>query len=143
MNTCHCGKTPPDPCNYCSWECQIEEAKSLGGKEIRPNGLPIVCIKADGTMLEDPHADHPDYLYPLTFTSVGSEVDDDTTGQRIETSALIYTDGSVALTLYEYCYTMWSVRTGKSLGGFHPRGQYCLLQESIEKLKLLKSRRPA
>jgi hypothetical protein len=49
-----------------------------------------------------------------------------------ETHALIYTDGCVALTLYETCYAIWSVRSGRRLGG--GSGNYRLSEAACKKI---------
>lgn len=140
-----CGKEPPPYNNYCNWECQIGLAKSLGGKVITPNGLPIACIKANNDMLEDAHADHPDYKFPVEVKYIGTEfyIEDEvlmfgrdlTEAERLrsrdETHALIYTDGCVAVTMYECCYAFFYLRDGKLAGGScWQLGDYELAPES-------------
>lgn len=61
--------------NYCDWTCHVEYAKKLGGEIHTPNGLPISCVKADGTMLEHEHGDHKDYKFPVVVTYVGERVE--------------------------------------------------------------------
>lgn len=134
MSACvHCGQEAPPHCNYCSWDCSVDEAKAGGGKVITPNGLPIRCIMADGTMLECEGGDHPTYLFPVTVEcpSCSEEYD-------MQMHALIYTDGCVAVTIYEYCYAMWSVRDGKAWGGNLQRKTDRLSAESLAKIAALR-----
>jgi hypothetical protein len=117
-NCIHCNLPTPEPyVNYCSWECQIDEAKELGGKLITPNNLPVVCIKANGDMLENEHADHPDYKFPIKieWTNLSEDILNDPSEineWHPEHHAVIYCDGYVALTLYECCYSMWYLSSG-------------------------------
>lgn len=85
--------------------------------------------------MEHEHADHPDYKFPVNVDYVG-EVDDndrdcfsgfldkceEVTDDKIrgmmgERHALIYTDGTMALTMYEYCYALWYLKDGSCEGG--------------------------
>lgn len=132
--TCLCGKDIPDYQNYCSWECQVNEAKNSGYTEILPNNLPIKCITGTGLLLECEHGDHPDYKFPVEVVYIGPIGEDEIADFEMihrrppsneeevrslykETHALIYTDDSVALTLYECNYAIWSTETGECLGG--------------------------
>lgn len=135
---CHWCKKPAEwGHNYCSWECHVEEAKADGGKIIAPNGLPIACIRADGTMLEHEHGDHPDYIFPVDAEYRGP-IEDVTEryGEVYYTNdkefhALIYTDDSVALTLYECTYYMWFLNHyGKSSHSKH----WFLTDSSVNKI---------
>lgn len=137
---CCCGKPTPDGSNYCNWQCTVDLAKRNGGRVITPNGLPIVCVRADNAMLEHEHADHPDYKFPVTAEYVGAPVElpEWDCSLRPQTQALIYTDGDVALTLYECCFTIWSVHNGLSLGGFSYWKAWRLTEESIAKIRALK-----
>ncbi len=132
--------------NYCDWACHVELAKKEGGKIITPNGLPIRCIRHDGTMLEHEHGDHKDYKFPVLIENtdadsikenfVQREIDETAPVEWIEDAALIYCDGSVALTLYECTYSIWSVHDGECLGGYHTRhGVWKLTNESLEKIR--------
>ena len=131
---CFCGKELQSGHNYCDFQCMIEAAKAEGGEVHTPNGLPIKSIHANANMYEHEHGDHPDYKFPVEIEYVGpigeDEIHDYTmiTGKEPpneeavrrlngQTHALIYTDGTVAVTLYECCYAMWSVKSGKYLGG--------------------------
>lgn len=82
-------------------------------------------------MWEHAHGDHPDYKFPVRIEYVGpiecGDVEEyekicgvkgDETALRdfrSEIHALIYSDGTVAVTIYEYCYSMWLVRDGRCL----------------------------
>lgn len=120
--------------NYCNWDCLVGMAKAEGGKTYLPNGLPIKSVKADNSMWEHEHGDHPDYKFPVEVEYVGvldkaayddynvicgEETTDETKVRNLmgETHALIYTDRSIAVTMYECCYAMWHVRDGKLKGG--------------------------
>lgn len=93
---------------------------------IAPNGLPITCWRADAH-LEHEHADHPTYLFPVV-----AQID----GEEWETHALIYTDGGIAVTMYEYCYAAWYVRDGELMGGsLWEKGAIRLAPESLEKIR--------
>lgn len=63
-----------------------------------------------------PHSYHPDFKFTVGAEYIGTEplVEGDLS---TETHALIYSDGYVAVTLYEHCYAMWSVADGKLIGG--------------------------
>ena len=151
-----CGKETPDGSNYCSSECHINAAKDCGGEEIRPNGLPITCIKANGDMLEHPDADHPDYKFPVdvefcgtqaqkeemfSLHSPGGEVIIDEKFMSMmchQNHALIYSDGNIAITIYEARYYMWFLKRGTFDGGPHwdtERKMWKLSEES--RLKIL------
>lgn len=109
MKPCtHCGKPTEDYVNYCDWDCHVEHAKKEGGRVHCPNGLPIRCIRFDGLMLECEGGDHPDYKFPVVVQQ---------DGEHDEVHAVIYTDGSIVLTLFECCYMLWSLRDGKFLSG--------------------------
>jgi len=85
--TCvHCGKPPPPHQNYCDWDCVVASAEACGGRKITPNGLPIRCVTADGTMLECAGGDHPTYLFPVVVDVVNLDGD---IGSDTETHALI------------------------------------------------------
>jgi hypothetical protein len=146
----NCGKTPPLFHNYCNWDCSVEHAKKNGGTVHCPNGLPVLCIRADGLMLEHEHGDHPDYKFPVNVRYLGKEfepwdVEHAVFGRKLtakerkrsrdETHALIYTDGSIALTLYETSYAMWYLRDGTIAGGsMWKKGEWRLTQASRNKI---------
>lgn len=114
-----------------TWEQTVAEALARGGKVIAPNNLPIACVRHDDTCLEHEHADHPDYLFPVSivYTEPVPPVPADWEGDaalwaldyETETHALIYYDDSIALTLYEACYFIWSLRDGRGFSGFGRR----------------------
>lgn len=141
-----CNVTPPLHHNFCGWECSIEAAKKDGAIEHLPNDLPIKCINANGLLTECEHGDHLDYIFPVVVNYVGkpkertwidgdgnkkpmtpAEVDDFAN----QTHALIYTDGSIAVTMYECCYAMWYLKSGELAGGsLWEKGEWKLSEES-------------
>lgn len=117
------------------FEKHVERARLKGAKVYAPNGLPIQCIRHDGTLLEHEHADHPTYIRPVRVDWVGPVSEecyaeykvvsgsDPTTEQDVrdylgEVHALVYTDGNIAVTIYECNYAMWSIATGYGRGRF-------------------------
>ena len=120
-----CNEEIPEYYNYCdSRECWIELAKRAGGVAHTPNNLPIACIRADNTMLEHEHGDHPDYLFPVDVEYTGpkdesryelcgpdNQVEMMDEGWRYmtdhETHSLVYANTSVAVTMYETCTAVW------------------------------------
>jgi hypothetical protein len=133
----------------------------MGGREIRPNGLPIRCIKANGDMLECEHGDHPDYKFPVDVEYVGriddglrrdyeactgdvmaaNDDDDDDAVRRMQRQvhAFIYTDGFVAVTICEHCYAAWFLPTGEPIGHLWSdspqRGLWRLSEASLVKMR--------
>lgn len=108
----------------CSWECSMEVAKRVGGEIHQPNGLPIMCIKADGSMWEHEHADHPDYKFPVDVEFMGKKpvlvLEEGVTDEFDycdQTHALIYTDGVIVVTKYECDYFMWWIAKNELIGG--------------------------
>lgn len=144
MKTCHfCNKPVEDYLNYCSWDCQVTEAKAAGGQEIRPNGLPVACIRADGTMMEHEHADHPSYKFPVEVAYCGPEppADLDEISKACDfgsqSHALIFSDGAIALTLYECCYAMWRLSDGSFMGAasvLWKKGEWKLTPEALAEI---------
>lgn len=160
----NCQKPTKPHHNYCDWKCMIESAKAGGGKVFTPNGLPIRSIKWDGNMYEHSHGDHPDYIFPVKIDFVGevkpesfedlticfgveNPTEDDARRFLSETHALIYTDGCIAITLYECNYAMWSCRTGEYRGGRFNSKSYKLSDSSLEEIRsrrkfFVKKKRP-
>lgn len=132
----NCGKMNEGR-NYCDWNCDVASAKKEGGLEILPNGLPIGCIRADGTMLEHEHGDHPTYKFPVTIEYRGVVPEDFPewdTSYCPELHALIYEDGYIAVTLYECCYSIWSLNNGQWVGGRFGDKDWYMTKESLEKI---------
>ena len=121
-----CGEA--EPCN--KWACRVEMNRREGCPEFTPNNLPIRCIRADGMMLEHEHGDHPDYIFPVSVEYIGPP--DETRYQLVdgegniemmdddckystdnETHALLYTNGSIAVTMYETCSAAWQLHEEK------------------------------
>ncbi len=117
--------------NYCRWDCHVAATRKSGGVEHTPNGLPIKCIRHDGLMLECEGGDHPTYRFPVTVEGPNHEGDHP---EYPQTHALIYADASMALTLYECCYAMWSLGDGSALGGSIQDDDAKLSAESLAKI---------
>jgi hypothetical protein len=116
----YCGKETAPSHNYCDGACVIAHASAEGGFVHTPNGLPVRCVRFDGLMTEMEGGDHPDYRFPVEIESYDVPYGAPETGIQLQypqTEALIYTDGSIALTLYECNYSMWSLYDGDPLGG--------------------------
>lgn len=142
MSCSFCKKECPSGHNYCSWDCHVAEAIANGSEAYLPNGLPIQCITASGKLLECEHGDHPTYMFPVTLVYDGDPedvTDRDETGKIIHSAekqpaALIYTDGCIAVTMSECCYTMWHLPKNEFLGGSRWHKKYKLAASSLEKV---------
>lgn len=115
------------------------------------NKLPLTCKRADGALLEHHHADHPHYMFPVNVDYVGDitdvlqflkdvlDVENPTEEQaryhRQEYHALIYTDGSIAITLYECTYYMWTLKTGRLLQSSYNSYDYILNSVDLQKIR--------
>jgi hypothetical protein len=109
-------------------------------------------------MLEIENGDHPTYMFPVDVEYVGnnaegvfSMIDCDgkkvdmgegwVEAQKIQEHALIYTDGCVALTLYECCYALWHLRDGRIMSSsktsLWKEEDWKLTQGTLEKLRTL------
>lgn len=130
-----CGKALTGHANYCGRDCIIATARAAGGEVIAPNGLPPTCIRFDGAMLEHEHADHPDYKFPVDVDGKGFP-DDITAGfnEYPQSHALVYANESIAVTIYECNYAMWSLRDGEPIGGRYQREHERLSEASREKI---------
>lgn len=150
-----CGKEVESYLNFCSWECHVDLTKREGGRVHCPNGLPIRSIRHDGLMLEHEHGDHPDYKFPVVIEYVGPVQPEDAEDYRMccgedgsdeqvrtfrgETHALIYSDGYIALTLYECNYAMWSLADGLiKAGQMWKKGEYRLNELSVTQIREMK-----
>lgn len=117
----------------------------------QPNGLPLCSFKANGDAYEHSHGDHPDYKFPVEIEFTGDITESDQSDYEMifgsppasdqdvrdylkETHALIYTDGHMAVTIYECCYAMWSLKKGSYIGGRYNNKNHKLTQESLEKI---------
>jgi len=153
INCLDCGK-PNESVYFCDWDCHVAYAKKQGGIEHAPNGLPIKCIAADWSMWEHEHGDHPDYKFPVDIDYVGPVTDghredavhvyamdptssDDAVREAFgETHALIYTDGSIAITIHECTYAMWYLRDGECGGGsLYKSGDWKLSMSALEYIR--------
>lgn len=144
------------------WHEKIESLKNSGTVDVyAKNNLPICVVRHNGTLLEHEHADHKDYKFPVIVEFIGGEpqdygwccvdgdksyikpmTEDEIFDQNHESHALIYTDGYIALTLYETCPAIWSLSNGKCLGGtlwgtfkVKDKKGWRLTDESITKIK--------
>ena len=139
MSTCpRCGEEP----SSCPWECRVAGARADGAVDHRPNGLPVGCITSTGLLLECEHGDHRDYKFPVEVTGPATEMYVNGEGEEVELPsrypeqhALIYTDGCVALTLYECCYFLWHLATGEPIGGSIQSPDERLSPESCAKVR--------
>jgi hypothetical protein len=59
----------------------------------------------------------------------------------IERHALIYTNGTVAVTFYECCYVMWHLFDGRWVGGFLGGRTHRLSKAAMEAAKMVHERR--
>ena len=114
----HCGKPAPEHQRACSWDCIVAKARANGAREHLPNGLPPAGLRYDGSggmvLVECDGGDHPTYLFPVEALRTDLPPDHK---YRVETHALIYTDGCVAVTLSEHQYYAWHPRNdGECLG---------------------------
>lgn len=111
--------------------------RQVGTRDHLPNGLPVRSVRFDGLRLECESGDHPDYLFPVKAeTTLEPEIDH---GHTIDFNqpghALIYTDGYVALTLYEHCYSLWLVaHDGLWLSGKLQDETFRLSRESVDQI---------
>lgn len=114
-----CGTAVPSPSNFCSWKCHVEHTRARGGRDHRPNGLPVGCITAAGLLTECGHGDHETYLFPVDVD--GQDDPPPEPREYPQMHALIYTDGCCALTLYDCTYVLWLLCDGAPIGGRHYR----------------------
>lgn len=137
--TCRCGAAVPEckvRVDFCSWECRVAQARADGCPELAPNGLPIRSIRGDGLLMEHSDADHPTYIFPVEVDGT-NDPGDVALGHHEypQSHALIYTDGRIAVTMYEANYAMWSLRGGEPLGGRYQRKHERLSEASCEKVR--------
>lgn len=134
------------------WAERIAAAQAEGGKVVAPNGLPIRSIHAFDNMLkEHEHADHPHYQFPVWVEYCGPEVErvwhtgegktepmsaDHIYMETHEEHALIFDDGYIAVTVYEYCYAFWYLKDGMCAGGdLWKEKQWKLMPEALAQIK--------
>lgn len=122
------------------WNTRVEWLlRQTGTRKHLPNNLPVRCIRHDGLMLECENGDHQDYLFPVDAES--SHAPEVVPGGpplpfNQPRHALIYTDGNVALTLYECCYSLWHIgRDGEWISGALQDDSYRLTRDSVDKIK--------
>jgi hypothetical protein len=136
----HCGNQTTPMNNFCGMECHVAAARAEGGRDIRPNDLPVTCIRYDANgilLLEHEHADHPDYRFPVEVEWVGPDEHDDFSGfdgsgqsvrlpesivasMKHESHALLFTDGIAAVTIHDAEHALWYLDDGRC-GGGRPR----------------------
>lgn len=135
MKKCaNCDQEIPSYQNYCDWNCHVSRVRKEGGRDHLPNGLPVRCITRDQLLIECEHGDHPDYKFPV---EVGRErfLERDDERKFNDIHAFIYSDGTIALTMYECNYAVWSLRDGMILHGpAWTRGQR-LTDESLKQIR--------
>jgi hypothetical protein len=88
-------------------------------------------------LLECEHGSHPDYLFPVDVDYIGNPIPGEEDYPLGEFHALIYTDGCIALTLYECEYHLWGLSDGKELPRFDRgwrKGDYRLSDASRGKI---------
>lgn len=111
--------------------------RQIGTRDHLPNGLPARVVRYDGLRLECEHGDHATYLFPVDVvcSDPPEEVDGTTFHADEPGHALIYTDGNVALTVYECVFALWHVsRDGEWLSGGYLSSSYRLSVESVDKI---------
>lgn len=113
----------------------------MTGRVHTPNGLPVTCVRFDGTELECEHGDHPDYLFPVTVEFTGSREGLHDFEWQPETHALIYTDGRIAVTMHECCYATWLLPEGE-MRDADIRGEWRLSLASVAAIAAHVARRP-
>lgn len=124
-------------------ECELTTAvcfKYVGNsstKVIAPNKEPLTFFNGKRAM-EHEHADHPTYMFPVIMEYFG-EVPElekwDQWSYQPQFHALIYTDGCIAVTLYEYVFAVTYLR--KNLvehGSLWKNEKWRLRADSLEKV---------
>lgn len=109
--------------------------RQTGTRDYLPNKLPVRTIRWDGLRLECEHGDHADYLFPVDVVCLEPpEIIDGRKHSLDEPGhALIYTDGNVALTVYECLHVLWHVgRDGEWLSGGYLSSSYRLSARSVD-----------
>lgn len=127
------------------------------------NGLPLICHRADGWLLEHEHADHPNYQFPIwvhmkpnpdyyfwsTFDENGVETKTPMTEEekKLEQSieheyqAFIGVENGLIKTAYECCYGYWNYETGENVLGpdkhtdLWSRDKWKIQEEDLFKIK--------
>jgi hypothetical protein len=80
---------------------------------------------------------HKDFKFYIYTKYIGPEIKDDLSiYAKPEEHELIYCDGYIALTLFEYCYATWNAKTGTLTGGnLWNKGEYVLTTCSIKDIQ--------
>lgn len=119
----------------CTWEERVRTGLLSGGISYTPNGLPIQCIRYDDFMTEGEHGWHDDYKLHIRAKYEGPAREDPYHEYGVEGMDVIYSDGTVVLAMYEYCYTIWRLRDGEFLGGFGFNKYWKLQEEDLVKIR--------
>ena len=83
-----------------------------------------------------PHDEHPTYLFHVRAMCVAENAEDWGAHGQVEDHAVIYTDGNIVLTLYEYTYAKFSLPDGYVMdGGLYKRNTFRLTSSALEKLQ--------
>jgi len=67
------------------------------------------------------HGNHPDFKFQVLVINKETGIN--------EYHALIYTDGYIAVTMYEYCYAVWYINKNELLGGSLWHKNTCKISE--------------
>lgn len=112
--------------DFCSFACRVAHLEFRGYKVVSPNNICPCSFSSNFVAREHEHAEHPDYKHPVKVTYVGEHIPDPWMEENFgpldldfwdQTHALLYTDGCVALTMYERNHFLWTLSTGKCLCG--------------------------
>lgn len=133
----NCGQKTSPHSSVCGWNCLVEYTKKHGGVVHTPNNLPIKCIAGD-RMLEHEHGDHPDYKFPVEILFRPSPSQPPRRANPPEEHALIYSDGCIAVTLYECEYYMWHLEKNAEINPAPSRlGKWLLSPDALNKVLAL------
>jgi hypothetical protein len=122
-----------------NWEERVKAALAEGVPVFQKNGLPLVAQRGhDGALLEHEHADHAGYMFPVRVVYTKEKPKDLPAwdpSYEDHAEALIFYDSHIALTLWECCYTLWSMRKkGGAIYGPSWSEEWALAPEVLEKL---------
>lgn len=109
--------TDKERCAKCGSDFALKSVIENGATVICPNGLPI-CSYNSYVAMENGHADHPNYIKPITVHVIGDDVEE---YEKIEDHAIIFADIHLIVTLYEGCYEFFSATNGRKFKPIHER----------------------
>lgn len=114
MNRCkNCRKGIDYDLEYCEWHAPIVEKRDVYHE----------------------HSNHRDFKFAVDVHYCGQPVDESQEQFSYEQHALLYTDGYVAVTMFECCYAMWSLQSGKLVGGIlWQKDEWCLSKDSCDRI---------